>query len=429
MLWCLLSGIGGYAYQNDDFQFRNAVFRDLANYSWPVTLPYQGGTALLVYYFLYWLPSAAIASAFGPQWGALSLYLWTVLGALLVVFQVSLVMRRASVVIPLVLILFSSGCDIVPMLARDIATHHPYAFGDHLEWWGGFQYSSLTSCLYWVFNQAIPVWLGTALILNKKSYYTRFFTAVLVYPFAPFGFIGLVMFLGALYLQEVFQTKRLNLLEGAATAGAVLQKGFLLAVSLGVLFVVGTFFSTTGRGLEIFIAGGWGAVGGLERIVPLVLLDFGAVAVFLLALTRRNKAGLYAAIFCLLVIPLVQIVSAKDFVMRVSVPAIFVMGVYACGVFLDDFASQPKRRKVAYIVFFALCALTPLSEIWRSATHTAKGIATSAPYVQDDIWSFSNPNLSDFFRKLTSNFCSVSYHNSFYWRHLYPGPKAPSEGR
>ena len=35
-VWLFLSGVGGYAFQNWDHHSRNAVFRDLINYSWPV---------------------------------------------------------------------------------------------------------------------------------------------------------------------------------------------------------------------------------------------------------------------------------------------------------------------------------------------------------------------------------------------------------
>ncbi len=34
--WVWLSGIGGYAFQNWDFHTRNAIFRDLVIYRWPV---------------------------------------------------------------------------------------------------------------------------------------------------------------------------------------------------------------------------------------------------------------------------------------------------------------------------------------------------------------------------------------------------------
>ena len=54
MVWVALSGIGGFAFQNTDLHIRNAIFRDLITYDWPVkyftnpvnpSIPYS-----LVYY-------------------------------------------------------------------------------------------------------------------------------------------------------------------------------------------------------------------------------------------------------------------------------------------------------------------------------------------------------------------------------------------
>ncbi len=64
-LWVFLSGVGGYAFQNWDHHWRNAVFRDLVTNGWPVTYssPERGPITMLVYYVGYWLP-AALAGAF-----------------------------------------------------------------------------------------------------------------------------------------------------------------------------------------------------------------------------------------------------------------------------------------------------------------------------------------------------------------------------
>lgn len=56
--WVLLSGIGGYVWQNRwDHIFRNVVFEDLSYQTWPV----QNGNSVLTYYIGFWLPSALIS--------------------------------------------------------------------------------------------------------------------------------------------------------------------------------------------------------------------------------------------------------------------------------------------------------------------------------------------------------------------------------
>ena len=61
-LWCYFAGLGGFWYQSNDHHCRNAIFRDLINYSWPVY--YKTIDVAMVYYIGYWLPSALFAKIF-----------------------------------------------------------------------------------------------------------------------------------------------------------------------------------------------------------------------------------------------------------------------------------------------------------------------------------------------------------------------------
>src|SRR5690606_40225431 len=65
-LWIFFSGIGGFAFQNWDHHWRNAVFHDLINFDFPVyyTKPEAGPIKMLVYYIGYWLPSATVGKYF-----------------------------------------------------------------------------------------------------------------------------------------------------------------------------------------------------------------------------------------------------------------------------------------------------------------------------------------------------------------------------
>ena len=57
--WCFFAGIGYFYYQSFDYHFRNAVFRDLISYDWPVF--YDKADTPLVYYMGFWLVPAALA--------------------------------------------------------------------------------------------------------------------------------------------------------------------------------------------------------------------------------------------------------------------------------------------------------------------------------------------------------------------------------
>lgn len=155
-LWVLLSGVGGYAFQNWDHHWRNAVLHDLIHYDWPVfySTPESGPVKMLVYYVGYWLPSALIGKLLGWQAANFFLYLWTWLGVTLVALHLGSALKTSPTKVILLLIFFS-GMDVLGTLF--LSPEYPTLFPavTHLEIWNGsLQYSSFTTQLFWVFNQA-----------------------------------------------------------------------------------------------------------------------------------------------------------------------------------------------------------------------------------------------------------------------------------
>ena len=178
-VWVLLSGVGGYAFQNWDHHWRNAVFRDLINYQWPVIYPTQDiadvntPLAMLAYYVGFWLPAASIGKLFGWEIANLSLFIWTWVGVVLVVVLLQKRFKAAPLAVILLLIFFS-GMDILGMLLRHrINPLDAFSFWPPIarleNWTTLVQYSSNTTQLFWVFNQAIPSWLVIVLFITQKN--------------------------------------------------------------------------------------------------------------------------------------------------------------------------------------------------------------------------------------------------------------------
>lgn len=163
LLWVYFSGIGGLVFQNKDHWWRNEIFNLLVMEHWPVISGDRG----LIYYIGFWLPSAVIGKIFGFNAGYLFQILWTTLGIFLVWCLMCDHLSQISLKPLLGLILFS-GLDIVGclLLQVDFASLEHFM---HIEWWSGFQFSSFTTQLFWVFNQAIYAWVLTLLIMRQKS--------------------------------------------------------------------------------------------------------------------------------------------------------------------------------------------------------------------------------------------------------------------
>ena len=91
--------------------------------------------------------------------------LWTALGVWIFYSLVCSYLKKFKAW-PLVLFFAFSGLDIISWFLRG----NGLADSMHIEWSiPNFQYSSFLTQLFWVFNQAIPAWIITILILLQKN--------------------------------------------------------------------------------------------------------------------------------------------------------------------------------------------------------------------------------------------------------------------
>lgn len=217
LIWCYLGGQGGLFFQTSDWNERNAIFRDLIYYDWPVF--YSKTNTMLTYYIGHWLPAAGLAKIiyiiFGNldiafRIGNIILGIWTFLGTvfsyLLISIYVNPKKKEAKWIILAVFIGFS-GLDIIGCLLEKW-TITDYINFMHLEWWSGgdlYQFSSNTTVLFWVFNQGVTAWIATLLFLNENSpkYYAFIISCLLISASLPS--IGLAILMIGKYVYEMFR--------------------------------------------------------------------------------------------------------------------------------------------------------------------------------------------------------------------------------
>ena len=173
LLWAAFGGQGNHYYQSHDWNWRNAIFRDLIYQDWPVI--YEKYNKALVYYIGFWLPAASVVKIIAKIFPAILttsaaftlgnqlLWIWTTIGVFLVELLLITYIKPKTVkkmlCVPVLLIGFS-GLDILGVLYKIIVEDRKFA-NLHLEWWmdGKMQFSSLTTCLFWVFNQCVIPWI------------------------------------------------------------------------------------------------------------------------------------------------------------------------------------------------------------------------------------------------------------------------------
>jgi hypothetical protein len=364
-LWLLLSGIGGYAFQNWDHNWRNAVFHDLINFNFPVyyTQPDSGPIKMLVYYVGYWLPSVLVGKVLGWQAANFALFLWTWLGVILVALHLASALKTSPVKSTLLLIFFS-GLDVLGTLffAKDYPTLLPPI--THLEIWSGsLQYSSFTTQLFWVFNQAVPAWLCITVIMeSNNSLFEKQEQAPalqillwsLCFFFAPLASIGLFPYvLIELFKQTDFKSPFKNLR----------WEQLLAAI---VIFLLSAFF---------FSANNAAQQRGLNPIpfsdfIAFFLLEGGLLWLVLAPSKYRDPRWMVTGIL-LAIIPFIQLGSGRDFVMRASIaPLLYLMLMTGETLFHPSTSRFSLITRYSLLALLALGSLTPLYEINRSIYRT-----------------------------------------------------------
>jgi hypothetical protein len=353
--WVFLSGVGGYAFQNWDHHWRNAVFRDLITHPWPViySAPENGPIRELVYYVGFWLPAALVGKVLG--WGVanLALFLWTWLGVVLIVFHMAARLQISYVKIALILILFS-GMDALGVLL--LAPEYPVLWPpvSHLEIWaGGPQYSSFTTQLFWVFNQSVPAWLCIVLLMQKPRRDLALMIWVRCFFFAPFVALGLLPF----FLADLFKATR----TAYPTPFKDLRFDVLLEPALE-LTICYLFYSSNQAardfGLQTLSVG---------QIAIFFLLEGGLIWLCLAPRLWRDLHWRLCGIL-LLLIPFVYVGSGGDFAMRVSIAPLFYLMVWSAEtIFITP---SPAWSRIAIITLLGFGSLTPLYEINRSMYRT-----------------------------------------------------------
>ncbi|MBI5953582.1 MAG: hypothetical protein HY865_18150 [Chloroflexi bacterium] len=378
--WLFLSGIGGYTFQNWDHHWRNAVFHDLITYDFPViySAPEKGPVQMLVYYVGYWLPAAWVGKLIGWQAANFALFLWTWLGVLLVVFHLA---RKSEATSPLhrlkwaLLLILFSGLDSLGTLL--FAGEYPTLFPpiQHLEIWSGnLQYSSFTTQLFWVFNQAVPAWLCVVMCvtlseakglehnvedssLTAKRFVQNDTIGQLIFIwslclfFAPLAALGLLPYLAIeLFKHTDFKSPFKNL-----RLDVLLASGIIVLVSF-LYFASNT--AAQERGLQSI---------ALKDFLVFFLLEGGILWLVLAPLKWRDPRWAVTGLL-LAIIPFIQLGSGRDFIMRASIaPLFYLMMMTGEAIFQK---STPRLLLITLYLFLALGSFTPFYEINRSIYRT-----------------------------------------------------------
>ncbi len=381
----ILSGVGGYAYQDDDWFKHNAMLRELIVHPWPVCLETPKGQFPLVYYVAYYLPAAVAGRTLGEAWASPMLFLWSLLGVILALMWLYALVPRFITLGVLMFFAFS-GLDVVGLLVSG------RSFEWHIEWWARhWSHASNVTLLFWVPQMAIPTWILSGLTVHSVLHSNDRKTTLLAFSLSglwcPFIMLGLLP-----YLALDFWMRRRAFID--TIRGYVSVQNLC---GLAVLVLCGLYFSAKFCDLPIkeadrlnfiFLAPreqepmGYVAV----RLVAFWMLECGIWAALIAFAMRdddrRHRLVFATSVVILVVLPLFRYGYFNDLVMRVSMPALFVLCVLALRAIFDS--KTPWLYRGALLAALTLGSITPLTE---AARHVARFSDTPRLTQKGDLWS------------------------------------------
>ncbi len=428
LVWVWQSGIGGFWTQSEDFRYRNAIYRDIVLRDWPVIYPATGHA--LVYYIGYWLVPAVLGKivlfAGAEETTAFSiantaLFIWTffivMIIFLLIMYTLKVSKGKTQLFVIGLFILFS-GADIIGNVGYTWES-----INYHFEWWAtDYQFSSFTTGLFWVFNQALPAWLCFMCIMNEKNIKNYVFLGMMCLFCAPLPFVGVFIFCLYFGVKKLLECRKDGIIK------EFIKSIFSVSNILSVIFIfpiVGTYLLSNAaikganalrmndsaivmEGSETASQNAPFSSNPLINYISFVCIEFALILIFM-AWKYRKSAVYYVTFASLLIIPLLKIGGSHDFSMRASIPALIMVFILTArflieekGVLKSDGASKESEKtkenkrsndtaslkKLTYIlviIFLILGTLTPAMEFLRGFHEVSEYGVHNEKY--DDIYT------------------------------------------
>jgi len=429
LLWTYLGGLNGLFFQSDDWPWRNAIYHDLVEKDWPVIYPERGSA--LVYYIGFWLPPALVAKVAGWITGStvwawrtarVALWLWSSLGLVLIAMLLMLYTgadTKKKQWGAVFVFMFFSGMDLLGAFYADTFERVTDPTVLHLEWWtlDGKQFSSITTCVYWVFNQTIVPWLATLCFLMEKDARNYLFLGVACLCNGPLPFVGLVICMIARWFFSVVQSIRAGRgIESVKSALSAPNLTLLVLIFplIGAYYLGNLSVANTGSQIaQLSLLESLDAYLSWDHLVFLAL-DAGIFMALLLKKQFRNPL-FYVVGLSLLIIPYFHIGSSEDFCLRASVPGIFLVMVWCVEYLVHELpkfrasSRWDKAISVLLIVALLIGAATPVMEIYRGVYNA---VQEGTVLLAKD-WIGSIGNLDD-----AANFTGANYFDSFFFKYL-----------
>jgi hypothetical protein len=356
-----LLGIGEFRPQTYDFQANNYKYYDLITHELPVYYTQQ--KTYLCYYTGYYLPTALLAKIFGIASAKYFSFVWSIFGLWLVMVWVAHFQRKNSLLLIIIVILFSNAWIAYKLLMNFELFQEfirPYFFQIN-------QFKLINETFIknyaWATQHTLPACLGACVLIqsfreNETFQDLRFLLIILLSTmfWSPLTTIGLFPFVGFLFLknaQKLFlQTKWQDLRQ-------------MIMLILAFLPLMLYFVSTEGvhaKNTEFI----WQTGVSQWWILYLIYAFFNFMIWGIILYFNKNQLKniwVIAVVFPCLV-AFYRIGIYNDFNIRVAFPSFFILSILVGKSLIENLKVNPIFN-VIIILFIIINSTTNINQLYK----------------------------------------------------------------
>ena len=353
------------------------------------------------------------------------LFVWTGIGLFLVSLGACLLYKRSSKMLFFCLILFA-GFDVIPYVFNRIT-------GTGTTWEGWTDHLYIHSNFFQimnVFNQSIPGWMITTLLLLAPNGRSIGLLGGLMFCYSPWATIGIL----PMCVCKIIMTSRNTYGEtGKSSAFKPILKTLLTPQNIIppviCLVLFGSLYTANpnATGADGFIWNFYTPLHLLKDYIMFVLFDF--VLWFILIIRKHKKDPmLWTAFITLLILPVYKISIANDFLMRGSMAPMFMIGLYVVMFVTDNFEMCRERKlelKKAIagrlvLILMVIAAYTPGNYILYSSLTSYPMPFTDETVIaeKDLIGSFGNIKHASELQTVKNQFFVYDYEDSVFFKYF-----------
>ncbi len=371
-LWVWSAGIGGYVWGNIDHLERNTVFKMLVERSGPLYsmgtlgIPPDAEPSIMSYYIGFYLPAALVGKLTSLRVAFFALWCWSFFGICLVYYLLCAKLKRLMVW-PVLVFVFFSGADAIGVILRNL--NHPGAIPfwspvSNFEQWSAYNYSCQTSHLYWAYNQVVPAWIATMLLLCGIPASCSLFVASTLMINATFPFVGLCVLAGAFAWVSLPDADKKPVVKKVERwiQSFLSVPNIIGPVVIGIPSFLYLSENTAGSHFSLRF-----------HYTYFLFVLFEVVVLVLPFIRSKSRDVVFWTVFVtLLLLPFGKVGygSAGDFYVRTSIPFLFVIMFWYVNAIFEAIEKHAFRNAVVPVAILLLGIATPLHEMSRTFVRT-----------------------------------------------------------